>query len=66
LAKVGQKWVSRVPVQDRRLHLPRLLQVVLPYRPKTAIVLKQVRHALGNGIHFDWHVFDEGYGNPRQ
>jgi SRSO17 transposase len=34
----------------------------LPYRPKTAIVLKQVRHALGNGIHFDWHVFDEGYG----
>jgi SRSO17 transposase len=34
----------------------------LPYRPKTAIALKQVRHALGNGIHFDWHVFDEGYG----
>jgi SRSO17 transposase len=34
----------------------------LPYRPKTAIALKQVRHALGNGVHFDWHVFDEGYG----
>lgn len=34
----------------------------LPYRPKTAIALDQVRHALGNGIHFDWHVFDEGYG----
>jgi len=34
----------------------------LPYRPKTAIALAQVRHALGNGIHFDWHVFDEGYG----
>jgi SRSO17 transposase len=34
----------------------------LPYRPKTVIALDQVRHALGNGIHFDWHVFDEGYG----
>jgi len=34
----------------------------LPYRPKTAIALKQVRHALGNGIPFDWQVFDEGYG----
>ena len=34
----------------------------LPYRPKTAIALDQVWHALGNGIHFDWHVFDEGYG----
>ncbi len=34
----------------------------LPYLPKTAIAIKQVRHALSNGIHFDWHVFDEGYG----
>ena len=34
----------------------------LPYRPKTAIALKQVRHALSNGIKFDWLVFDEGYG----
>src|ERR1035437_2006511 len=34
----------------------------LPYRPKTAIVLDQMRHPLGNGIHFDWQVFDEGYG----
>jgi SRSO17 transposase len=34
----------------------------LPYRPKTQIALEQVRHALGNGLHFDWHVFDEGYG----
>ena len=32
------------------------------YRPKTAIALDQVRHALGNGIKFDWLVFDEGYG----
>jgi SRSO17 transposase len=34
----------------------------LVYRPKTAIALDQVRHAMGNGIRFDWVVFDEGYG----
>jgi SRSO17 transposase len=35
------------------------------YRPKTAIAIELVRHALGNGIRFDWIVFDEGYGkNP--
>jgi SRSO17 transposase len=34
----------------------------LPYRPKTEIALAQVKHALGNGIQFDWLVFDEGYG----
>jgi SRSO17 transposase len=34
----------------------------LPYRPKTAIAVDQVRRALGNGLHFDWLVFDEGYG----
>ena len=34
----------------------------LVYRPKTAIAVNQVRHALGNGIKFDFLVFDEGYG----
>jgi SRSO17 transposase len=35
------------------------------YRPKTAIAIELVKHALGNGIRFDWIVFDEGYGkNP--
>ena len=34
----------------------------LVYRPKTDIALDQVRHALGNGIKFDWLTFDEGYG----
>jgi SRSO17 transposase len=32
------------------------------YRPKTAIALAEVRRALGNGLPFDWLVFDEGYG----
>jgi SRSO17 transposase len=32
------------------------------YRPKTHIAVAQVRHALGNGIKFDWITFDEGYG----
>jgi SRSO17 transposase len=34
----------------------------LPYRPKTAIAVAQVQRAIGNGIKFDWLVFDEGYG----
>ena len=34
----------------------------LEYRPKTAIALAQVRRAIGNGIRFDWQIFDEGYG----
>jgi len=34
----------------------------LPYRPKTAIAVAEVRRALSNGLHFDWLVFDEGYG----
>ena len=34
----------------------------LVYRPKTAIALEQVRHAVGHGLKFDWLVFDEGYG----
>jgi SRSO17 transposase len=34
----------------------------LVYRPKTAIALDQVHHALGNGVRFDWITFDEGYG----
>jgi SRSO17 transposase len=35
------------------------------YRPKTAIAIELVKRALGNGVRFDWIVFDEGYGkNP--
>lgn len=34
----------------------------LTYRPKTAIAVAEVQRALGNGLHFDWLVFDEGYG----
>jgi SRSO17 transposase len=34
----------------------------LTYRPKTAIAVGEVQRALGNGVHFDWLVFDEGYG----
>ena len=34
----------------------------LPYRPKTALAVSEVQRALGNGLHFDWLVFDEGYG----
>lgn len=62
---------------DSELFLPqswsedrqRCAQAYIPdsvvYRPKTAIAIELVKHALGNGIRFDWIVFDEGYGkNP--
>jgi SRSO17 transposase len=34
----------------------------LVHRPKTDIAIELVQRALGNGIRFDWMVFDEGYG----
>jgi SRSO17 transposase len=32
------------------------------YRPKWVIALEQIKRAIGNGVRFDWLVFDEGYG----
>jgi SRSO17 transposase len=34
----------------------------VPYRPKWRIALDQVVRLSSNGVHFDWLVFDEGYG----
>jgi len=34
----------------------------LVYRSKWKIALEQIQRAMGNGVHFDWLVFDEGYG----
>jgi SRSO17 transposase len=34
----------------------------LRYRPKWRIALEQLMRLHGNGIRFDWLVFDEGYG----
>jgi SRSO17 transposase len=34
----------------------------LVYRPKWQISLEQIRRAQGNGVRFDWIVFDEYYG----
>jgi SRSO17 transposase len=42
----------------RDVHIPDSLV----YRPKWRISLEQIRRAMGNGIRFDWIVFDEGYG----
>jgi SRSO17 transposase len=33
------------------------------YRPKWKIGLELYDHATGNGLHFDWMTFDEGYGS---
>jgi SRSO17 transposase len=32
------------------------------YRPKWRIALDQFARLCGNGVHFDWLIFDEGYG----
>ena len=56
-----QSWVD-----DRTSGGERCRQAGIPddlsCRPKTAIALAQVRRAIGNGIRFDWQLFDEGYG----
>ena len=52
-----QSWSDDRP-RCRRAHIPD--EVV--YRPKTAIAAEQVRHALANGLRFDFFTFDEGYG----
>ena len=33
------------------------------YRPKWQIALELYDRAVGNGVHFDWLTFDEGYGS---
>jgi SRSO17 transposase len=33
------------------------------YRPKWQIALELYDRAIGNGLHFDWLTFDEGYGS---
>ena len=33
------------------------------YRPKWRIAFTQLMRLAGNGVHFDWLVFDEGYGS---
>ena len=33
------------------------------YRPKWKIALELYDRAVGNGLHFDWTTFDEGYGS---
>jgi SRSO17 transposase len=34
----------------------------MTYRPKWQIALELYDRAVGNGLHFDWVTFDEGYG----
>ena len=40
-------------------HIPK--EIV--YRSKWKIALEQIKRAIANGVRFDWHTFDEGYGS---
>lgn len=46
---------------------PRCREAGIPddmtYRPKWQIALELYDRAIGNGLHFDWMTFDEGYGS---
>jgi len=71
---LGYAWGDFLAMLDSDLFLPqdwsddraRCRKAGIPedlvYRSKTALALAQVRHAIGNGVRFDWLVFDEGYG----
>jgi len=48
--------------QDRQRCREASIPDDLVYQPKTVIALALVERALGNGVKFDWQVFDEGYG----
>jgi SRSO17 transposase len=49
---------SRDRDRCREAHIPDSLV----YRPKWQISLEQIARAIGNGVRFDWIVFDEYYG----
>ncbi len=48
--------------QDRRRCRDAGIPDEVRYRPKWRIALDQMVRLSGNGVHFDWLVFDEGYG----
>jgi SRSO17 transposase len=48
--------------QDRQRCRAAGIPDTLEYRPKWQIALGLYDQALGNGLHFDWMTFDEGYG----
>lgn len=58
----GELYLPRSWAEDRERCRAASIPDDLLYRPKTAIAIAQVQRAIGNGLHFDWWVFDEGYG----
>jgi len=58
----GELYLPQSWAKDRERCRRAGIPDALPYRPKTAIAVAEVQRALGNGLHFDWLVFDEGYG----
>jgi len=48
--------------QDRERCRQAGIPDAMTYRPKWQIALELFDRAVGNGLHFDWMTFDEGYG----
>jgi SRSO17 transposase len=59
----GELYLPKSWSDDR----PRCREAGIPddmvYRPKWKIALELYDRAVGNGLHFDWMTFDEGYGS---
>src|ERR1035437_9758787 len=61
----AELFVPKSWAQDRERCRRASIPEDMSYRPKTAIAIAEVQRAIGNGLQFDWLVFDEGYGkNP--
>ena len=59
----GELYLPESSVRDRDRCREAGIPDDMVYRPKWKIALELYDRALGNGLHFDWLTFDEGYGS---
>jgi len=58
----GELYLPEDWAQDRERCDEAGIPADMTYRPKWQIALELYDRAVGNGLHFDWVTFDEGYG----